>query len=138
MISWGANMAVRPRGARRISGAERASKHEENRFAKKQQWAVTAAGVGIMYALYSGVGAANAVKKLETPECTAVIILIAAVPLACIYFLLSLQCHLARVRLDLDPNDETPFSRGLPILAIFAGLLVITAGLVLYALHRAL
>lgn len=120
--------------ARRLAefSTKRASDHEERRFAKKQQWAVTAAGLGIMLALYTA--ATN--TPLGSNESVIVSGLILITPLACIYFLWSLQEHLSKVRLALNPNDKRAFRRGLDILGIFAVILIIGSALFWYALHR--
>jgi hypothetical protein len=113
--------------------AQRASDHEEVRFTKKQQWAVTAAGMGIMLALYT---TAKQAASVGANERLVVLGLILITPLACLWFLWSLQEHLSEVRLRLDPDDKDPFGRGADILAIFAGVLFIGSFLFGYALYR--
>jgi hypothetical protein len=114
--------------------AQRASDHEEVRFTKKQQWAVTAAGMGIMLALYT---TAKQAASVGASERLIVLGLILITPLACSWFLWSLQEHLSEVRLRLDPDDKDHFGRGArDILVIFAALLFIGSFLFGYALYR--
>jgi hypothetical protein len=130
-------MAAKPRRRdkrqRRKSLAAKAPRHEEIRFAKNKQWAVTGGGLAIMVAVY---GIASAAKPLSPSEDLIVWGVMLATPLLCFYFLWSLQEHLAATRLELDTQDKDAFRRGLDIVGIFATVLFACSIMLLYALHR--
>jgi hypothetical protein len=106
---------------------DRAAYHEEARFYKKQQWAVTAAGVVVL-------GALLAVLRQQhiTPlDKLLAIALIAAGVSAAIYFLNDLQDALGRVRRELDISDTSASLRGRDILGLFKLILIGSAGVAL-------
>jgi hypothetical protein len=91
---------------------------EEIRFAKRQQWTITAAVVALIAGAYS-----IAVEKqsLAPWEKAVAAILIVIVVVAGIYWLLDLQGHLYRTRLRIDPYDPDPWWRGSEIIALDLG-----------------
>jgi hypothetical protein len=102
---------------------DRAAFHEEVRFYKRQQWAVTTAGVVLLGAFLATV---------RGPHMTELVKSLAVVPIAVglgagCYFLDSLQEALANVRLRLDPYDPNPATRGGDIMYLHKFILVVSA-----------
>jgi hypothetical protein len=102
---------------------DRAARHEEVRFLKKQQWAVAAAGVVLIAGLLA------ILKDVHvTPLDKFLILLLITAGVACgWYFLDDLQEGLARVRQALEPNDWEASTRGRPIMRLHRSILVGTA-----------
>ena len=102
---------------------DRAERYEEVRFLKKQQWAVAAAGVGLIGGLLA------ILKDVHvTPlDKFLILALITAGVAFGWYFLEDLQEGLARVRQALDPNDWEVSTRGRPIMLLHRSILVGTA-----------
>jgi hypothetical protein len=111
---------------------DRAAKHEEVRFLKKQQWAVAAAGV----ILLGGFLATMRSEQMHvTPwEKILAVTLVAAGVWAGWFFLDDLQKGLANVRLDMNPNDHDAWTRGLRIVRLHKGILVASALVVVWAI----
>jgi hypothetical protein len=132
---------------------DRAAFHEEVRFYKKQQWAVTTAGVALLGALLATVRG----EHLGLCEKSFAVFFIVAGVCAGGYFLDDLQSALARVRRRLDPSDPAGLvsrwpcwqhfltvvrrrpdatTRGLDIVCLHKGILVVSAVVVLWALFK--
>jgi hypothetical protein len=105
---------------------DRAARHEEVRFLKRQQWAVAAAGVVLISALLTFLKDVH-VTRLD--KFLILVLITAGVAFGC-YFLNDLQCGLARVREALDPRDWEASTRGRPIMLL---LLAILVGTLLFA-----
>jgi len=103
---------------------------EEIRFAKRQQWTITAAVVALI------AGAYGIEKSLDPWEQAVAAILIVVVVVAGIYWLIDLQGHLYRTRLRIDPYDPDPWWRGSDVVSGMAGAMVISAIVVCYLLLR--
>ena len=102
---------------------------EELRFAKRQQWTITAAVVALIAGVY------NVVQYLGWEKCAAAV-LIWIVVAGGIYWLFDLQGHLHRTRLVIDRHDTSAGHRGLEIVYGMAGVLIISAIVVSYLLSR--
>jgi hypothetical protein len=109
---------------------DRAAYHEEVRFYKRQQWAVTTAGVVLMGALLAVLRQQH-ITLLD--KLLALGLIIGGVAVA-VYFLGELQDALVRVRLELDPNDTSRSTRGRDILGLFKLILSGTATVVAWAI----
>jgi hypothetical protein len=105
---------------------------EELRFAKRQQWTITAAVVALIAGAY-GVAQPLALSDLEKVGAT---ILVVVVVIAGIYWLVDLQRHLYRTRLRIDPYDPDPRWRGSEIVSGMAGAMILTAAVVCYLFCR--
>ena len=103
---------------------------EELRFAKRQQWTITAAVVALIAGAYS------LEKSLEPWEQAVAAILIGVVAAGGIYWLIDLQHHLHRTRLRIDPYDPDPWWRGADVASGMGGAMVISAIVVCYLLLR--
>jgi hypothetical protein len=104
---------------------------EELRFAKRQQWTITAAVVALI------AGAYGIEKSLDPWEqALAAAILIGVVVVAGIYWLFDLQGHLYRTRLVIDRSDPDPWWRGSDVVSGMAGAMIISAIVVCYLLLR--
>jgi hypothetical protein len=108
---------------------DRAAFHEEVRFYKKQQWAVTTAGVVLLGALLTTMRNLHmtALDRLFA------VVLIAGGIYAGWYYLESLQCGLGTVRRRLDPSDRDAAIRGRDILTLHKLILVGSALVVVWA-----
>jgi hypothetical protein len=112
---------------------DRAAWYEEIRFAKRQLWAVTAAGL----ALLGGILAAlPSLRPLSVAEKRVGLLVVLAIWLGCTYFLRSLQGHLVRTRKMFPEQDKSATRRGLDIIWLFVGALTIGVAIVWYALFR--
>jgi hypothetical protein len=107
---------------------DRAAFHEEVRFYKRQQWAVTTAGVILLGALLATIRNAH----LTRLDRAFAVVLIAGGVWAGWYFLESLQCALGTVRRRLDPSDRDAATRGRDILTLHKLILVASALVVGY------
>src|SRR5262249_31740704 len=113
---------------------DRAARHEEIRFLKRQQWAVAAAAVALLGALLA------AIRDMHmTALDKAFILVVIAVGIAAgWYFLEDLQEGLANVRRAQDPKDCGASTRGRPILnihkTILLGAALVVAWIVLFKL----
>jgi len=108
---------------------DRAAQHEELRFYKKQQWAVTTAGVVLLGAFLTAVGN---VRITALDKFFAVILIFLA---ACAgwFVLENLQEDIVKVRRALDPADGDATIRGREILSLHKCILVATAVVVGWA-----
>jgi len=107
---------------------------EEIRFAKQQQWTITAAVVGLIGGAYS---IAHSIEQSLAPwEKALAAILVVVVVVAGIYWLIDLQGHLYRTRLRIDPYDPDPKWRGSEIASGMGGAMIISAIVVCYLLLR--
>lgn len=107
---------------------DRAARHEEIRFLKRQQWAVTTAGV-VLFGAFLAIIRNHDMLKWE--KSLAVLLIVVAVGAGC-FFLDDLQDGLAGVRRALDPNDPNPRERGEDILRLHKAILVASAAVVLW------
>jgi hypothetical protein len=108
---------------------DRAARHEEVRFLKKQQWAVATAG-----AVLSGAFLATVSNYHMTPLDRFLAVLLMAVGVwAGWFFLDDLQCGLARVRRALDPADHEAATRGSKIVNLHRAILIASALVVVWA-----
>src|SRR5262249_41394810 len=103
---------------------------EELRFAKRQQWTITAAVVALTAGAYS------MEKSLDPWERAVAAILIGVAVAGGIYWLIDLQRHLYRTRLVIDRWDPNPWWRGSEIVSGMAGAMIISAIVVCYLLLR--
>src|SRR5712691_5091243 len=103
---------------------------EELRFAKRQQWTITAAVVALIAGAYS------IAKSLAPWEKAVATILVVVAVVAGIYWLFDLQRHLYRTRLVIDRWDPNPWWRGSEIVNGMAGAMIISAIVVCYLLLR--
>jgi uncharacterized membrane protein len=108
---------------------DRAAWHEQVQFLKKQQWAVTTAGV-ILFGAFLATMRNHAMSEWE--KYLAVLLIVVGVAAGC-FFLQDLQDGLATVRLALDPNDPNPAGRGDKILFLHKAILVVSGLVVLWA-----
>jgi hypothetical protein len=103
---------------------------EELRFAKKQQWAITTAAVTLLAAVY-------ALQRSVDPGIGSkekVVVVVAVVLIAtfgCI-FLFTLQKYIRDTRLRLDRTDKDALLRGVSIVGVLSGVVILSAGCVLY------
>ena len=107
---------------------------EEIRFAKRQQWTITAAVVALIGGAYTIVHTIE--KSLDPWEKAVAAILIGVVAAGGIYWLFDLQGHLHRTRLHIDPHDPDPWWRGGELVSGMAGAMIISAIVVCYLLLR--
>ena len=108
---------------------DRAARHEEVRFLKKQQWAVAAAGVLLLGALL----AALRNMHLTALDRFLAVVLIALGVYAGWLFLDDLQYAVVDVRRWLDPADRDAATRGREILHLHKLILVASAVVVVWA-----
>ena len=108
---------------------DRAARHEEVRFLKKQQWAVATAGVLLLGALLATI---RNMHRTVLDKFLAVV-LIAIGVYAGWLFLDDLQYGLADVRRWLDPADRDAATRGREILHLHKFILVASAVVVVWA-----
>ncbi len=101
---------------------------EELRFAKKQQWAVAAAVVTLLGAVY-GLAHSAVPNDKEKVLLTVVITLIANTGCS---ILVSLQRYIHTTRLELEPRDRDALIRGAGIAAALIGVIILSAIGVLY------
>jgi hypothetical protein len=102
---------------------------EELRFAKRQQWTITAAVVALIAGVY------HVETSLACWEKVVAVGLIWIVVAAGSYWLFDFQGHLRRTRLIIDPYD-TDADRGLEIVYGMVGALIISAIVVCYSLFH--
>jgi hypothetical protein len=130
MSSWGLAMSRfgSPLTNEEKENIDRAAWHEQVQFLKRQQWAVTTAGVALF-------GAFLAVVRNQHMSAwekyLAVLAVVVAVAAGC-FFLQDLQDGLAVVRQALDPGDREAATRGEPILFLHKAILVASAAFVLW------
>src|SRR5262245_12183690 len=122
-----------PRETTMLTDTIKAALLEELRFAKRQQWTITAAVVGLIAGAYT---IAVEKRSLDAWEKAVAAILIVAVVVAGIYWLLDLQRHLYHTRLRIDRWDPDPWWRGSEIVTGMAGAMIISAIVVCYLLLR--
>jgi hypothetical protein len=108
---------------------DRAARHEEVRFLKKQQWAVATAGAVLSGAFLATVSNYH----MTTLDRSLAVALLVVGVWAGWFFLDDLQGGLARVRLALDPADYAAESRGNKIVRLHKAILVASAVVVGWA-----
>jgi uncharacterized membrane protein len=106
---------------------------EELRFAKRQQWTITAAVVALIAGAYTIVVEKQSLDLWEEAVAALLIVIVVA---GGIYWLIDLQGHLYRTRLAIDRWDPSPWWRGSEIVSGMAGAMIISAIVVCYLLLR--
>jgi hypothetical protein len=112
---------------------DRAAWHEETRFAKRQLWAVTAAGLALLGGFLA---ALPSLRPLKPYEKWLGAFFAAAIWIGCFYFLRSLRGHLARTRTKFGEKTESAAERGHDIFWLLVGALAMGVVFVWYALYR--
>ena len=110
--------------------ADKANIYEELRFAKNQQWAGATAAISLLAAIYAA-EKGSALGLGEKIATAALIVLVAGVGG---WFLIKLQMYIYRTRLDLNPADSGASLRGVDVLAVLIGAIVLSAVFVFYIL----
>jgi hypothetical protein len=108
---------------------DRAAWHEEVRWLKNQQWAVTTAGVVLFGAFLTTL---RNVQHMTALEKFLAVVLIALGVWAGWFYLDSLQNGLAGVRRALDRDDPNPAERGDDILGLHKAILIASAVVVVW------
>jgi len=116
-------------GKKQNHGEDRAQWFEELRFAKKQQWAVAAAAVTLLAAIFALQHSVGDPTPAEKTVLAVVITLVAA--LGC-SFLVMLQKHIRETRLLLNRSDSDAALRGVGIIGALIGVVIVSALGVLY------
>jgi hypothetical protein len=106
---------------------------EELRFAKRQQWYVAAAAIGLIAGAFHLAQSMAPLACWEKAVASNIVLLVAA---GGIWLMFDLQHHLANTRKVLDPQDDRPWWRGAPIAFCLAIVQLISAVVVVYALWR--
>jgi hypothetical protein len=110
---------------------DRPARHEELRFAKKQQWFIATSAVTLLAAIFA-IARSTTLSDVEKALATVLVVFIAGFGMA---FLFNLQDHMMEVRKELDPRDTGPWVRGSEVLFVLVGIIVLSAGLVVYFLR---
>jgi hypothetical protein len=100
--------------------------YEELRFAKNQQWAGATAAISLLAAAY----AAEKDVALTLAEKISTTVLIVLVAGAGAWFLVKLQLYIHTTRLRLNPADSTAARRGVDVLGVLIGAIVLSAAFV--------
>jgi hypothetical protein len=108
---------------------DRAARHEEVRFLKKQQWAVATAGVVLLGAFLATIR----IEHMTALDKFLAVVLISIGVWAGWFFLDDLQDGLVKVRRRLDPSDREGETRGREILTLHKSILVGSALVVVWA-----
>jgi hypothetical protein len=108
---------------------DRAARHEEVRWLKKQQWAITTAGVVLFGAFLTIL---RNVQHLTALDKFMAVALIALGVWAGWFYLDDIQNGLAGVRRALDPNDPNPAERDDDILGLHKAILIASAVVVVW------
>jgi len=113
---------------------DRQAKFEELRFAKKQQWSIATSAVTLLAAIF---GVAHVTEpKLKLGEEIAGTVFVVLIAVFAWRFLKSLQDHLEATRKALDPKDPEPWWRGVDVLAVLTGTVIVSGVVVVYYLWR--
>ena len=107
---------------------DRVAWHEQVQFLKRQQWAVTTAGVALFGAFLAVMRNQN---MSEWEKYLTVLLIVVGLGVGC-FFLDDLQNGLAFVRRALDPFDREAPSRGDEILVLHKAILMASAAFVLW------
>jgi hypothetical protein len=107
---------------------------EELRFAKTQQWRIATSAITLLAAIFAVAHATTG--GLKPAEKIAGTLFVALIALSSSWFLCSLQRHLKRKRLEIDPEDKTAWLRGLDILVALITAIILTGVVVGYFLWR--
>jgi hypothetical protein len=108
---------------------------DELRFAKRQQWAITAAAIALIAGIYHI--ADNADPPMRHWEQHLAAFLVLGVAGGGIGMLFKLQGHLCRTRLAMDKKDPNPWRRGLDVVIALAIAIAVSAIAVCYSFWRA-
>jgi uncharacterized membrane protein len=109
---------------------DRAAWHEQVQFLKRQQWAVTTAGV-VLFGAFLAIMRNHDMSPWE--KHLAVLLIVVGVGCGC-YYLDDLHNGLVVVRRALDPCDREAAIRGGEILGLHKAILVVSATVVLWVL----
>ena len=107
---------------------DRAAWHEQVQFLKRQQWAVTTAGV-VLFGAFLAIVRNYEMSALE--KYLAVLLILVGLGAGC-FFLDDLQKGLTVVRRALDPGDREAATRGGEILGLHKAILVASAAVALW------
>jgi uncharacterized membrane protein len=107
---------------------DRVAWHEQVQFLKRQQWAVTTAGV-VLFGAFLAIVRNYDMSAWE--KYLAVLLIVVGVGAGC-FFLDDLQNGLANVRHALDPCDRRAATRGGEILGLHKAILVASAAVVVW------
>ncbi len=114
-----------------LNDRDRQQLFEELRFAKKQQWAIATAAVTILAAIFAALQ-----RSLEPPltprEKIAIAVVIALIATFGTMFLFMLQKYMRTTRLRLDRQDTDAAVRGVSIVGVLVGIVILSAAFVLY------
>jgi hypothetical protein len=114
--------------------SDRSALHEEIRFAKKQQWAITAYVMALLGAAFAIADAAE--PPLEVWEkAVGSLFAVIAVGVGC-WLLYQLQNHLRDTQLRLNLSDNDPWGRGTEVLYSLEASLFLSCVVVIYFLWR--
>jgi hypothetical protein len=112
---------------------DRSERLEEIRFAKTQQWRVATAAITLLGAIFV---VAHTLHQLATPEKVVGTVLVTLIAGAGSVFLLSLQNHLGRTRLEIDGKDTEAWLRGIEVAFTLVAIVIVSAIVVGYSLWR--
>jgi hypothetical protein len=115
-----------------LRAADRVARHEEIRFLKRQQWAVTIAVTTLLGVILSGTRAEKALDSVYTRHAALMFTLLIAA--GGIKLLAMLQDSLKTTRLAIDPNDPDPWRRGAEIMWALMAVTFFSALVVCYFL----
>jgi len=115
--------------------AIKAALWEELRFAKRQQWAVSAAAIALITGIYHI--ADNADPPMAPWEQHLAVFLVLVVAVGGIWMLFKLQSHLKRARLVFGKKDDRPWRRGLDVVIALVIAITVSAIVVCYSFWRA-
>jgi hypothetical protein len=110
-----------------VQNADRLAFHEEIRFLKRQQWAVTIAVMTLTGAIFSF---ANSSKLSEWVAIGLTLFLAASG----VGLVLKLQKSLQRTRLAIDPEDDRPWFRGADLMFVLIAVMLLGAAIASYLL----
>ena len=124
----------RETGADHEDDRDRPLLFEELRFAKKQQWYIATAAVTLLAAIFALQHAAGnaATPSLDYKEKIALGVAITLVVTFGCTFLITLQNYIRATRLRLNPKDIEAATRGLSIVGVLVGIVILSGVAVLY------
>jgi hypothetical protein len=107
---------------------------EELRFAKTQQWYIATAAVTLLGAIFALRHAVSntATSPLDCKEKVGFAVAITLVVTFACTFLIMLQKYMRDTRLRLDPKDIDAAVRGVSILGVLVGIIIMSGAAVLY------
>ena len=102
------------------------------RFIKKHEWTIATTAITLLAAIYAVIHGER--EALGSREKIIIGILIALVAVFASFILAGLHAHLKRVRVDYDEKDPDPWFRGISIVGILIGAVIVSGVFVLYFL----